>query len=154
MSEIQITRMTEEDLDEVMAIERESFKFPWKREFFCYDLSRKSAYCLVAKRAEEVVGYIIILQVLDEFHLANIAVKKEYRRQGIGSRLLAEMLKIAKANKIRNIFLEVRRSNLIAQRLYEKFGFHFSYVRKAYYEDGEDALVYEKRINNNDQSIA
>ncbi|MEO0098221.1 MAG: ribosomal protein S18-alanine N-acetyltransferase [candidate division WOR-3 bacterium] len=146
MPEIEICPMTEKDLDGVLEIEKENFKFPWKREIFLSDLNRKSAYCLVAKKKGLVLGYIIILQALDEFHLANISVKKGYQRQGIGSALMNEMLKIAQENGIKSIYLEVRKSNLPAQRFYEKFGFTFTYTRKGYYEDGEDALIYEKKI--------
>ncbi|MEO0101836.1 MAG: ribosomal-protein-alanine N-acetyltransferase, partial [candidate division WOR-3 bacterium] len=72
MPEIEISPMTEKDLDGVLEIEKENFKFPWKREIFLSDLNRKSAHCLVAKKKGLVLGYIIILQALDEFHLANI----------------------------------------------------------------------------------
>ncbi|MEO0102692.1 MAG: ribosomal protein S18-alanine N-acetyltransferase, partial [candidate division WOR-3 bacterium] len=140
MAEIEIIPMTETDLDEVIAIEKENFKFPWKRELFLYDLNKRNTYCLSAKKKEKVLGYIIIFQALDEFHLANIAVKKEYQRKGIGSALMSKMLKIAQDKGIKSIYLEVRKSNLPAQRFYEKFGFTFTYTRKGYYEDGEDAL--------------
>lgn len=146
MPEIEICLMTEADLDGVMEIEKENFKFPWKREIFLSDLHRQSAHCFVAKKKGVVLGYIVILQALDEFHLANIAVRKIYQRQGIGNALMSEMLKIAKEKGIKNIYLEVRKSNLGAQIFYEKFGFNFTYTRKGYYEDGEDALIYEKKI--------
>ncbi len=146
MEEIVITRMTEEDLDTVMRIERENFKFPWNRELFLSDLNKRFAHCLTAKKKGEVLGYIIIFQTLDEFHLANIAVDQRHQRKGIGTKLMQEMLKIAQEKKIKNIFLEVRRSNLPAQKFYERFGFFHSYTRRGYYEDGEDALVYEKSL--------
>ncbi len=148
MEDLIITKMTEDDLDQVMKIERENFKFPWKRDFFIYDMNKKSAHCLVIKKGEKVLGYVILFCVLDEFHLANIAVDQAYQRQGIGSRLLQEVIKIAKEKDVKRIYLEVRQSNFKAQRFYEKFGFYRTTTRKGYYEDGEDALIYERRINN------
>ncbi len=141
--------MTENDLDQVIRIERENFKLPWKREFFLSDLNKDTADCLVGKVAGRVLGYVVAFRVLDELHLANISVDKKYQRKGIGTKLLATITEQAKEKGLKKIFLEVRKSNLKAQKFYEKFNFRYAYTRKSYYEDGEDALVYEKRINNN-----
>ncbi|MCX7785426.1 MAG: ribosomal protein S18-alanine N-acetyltransferase [candidate division WOR-3 bacterium] len=141
---MQIEPMTLEDLDQVMAIEKSCFVSPWKRSFFEYDICRKEAQCFVAKEKDKVIGYVDAWFIADEVHLANIAVAQEFRRQGIASQLLAKIIEIAQKKNCKKIFLEVRLSNIIAQKFYEKFGFRRIYQRKKYYPDGEDALIYEK----------
>jgi ribosomal-protein-alanine N-acetyltransferase len=141
-----IQKMKQEDLDQVMYIEQTSFKAPWKRSFFEYDLQHQGGYCYVAKEKEEILGYANAWYIADEMHLANIAVHLKHRHMGIGMQLLKKIIEVAQKNKCRSILLEVRISNLIAQKLYEKFGFIKLYTRKKYYPDGEEAIVYEKRL--------
>ncbi|MEO0075390.1 MAG: ribosomal protein S18-alanine N-acetyltransferase [candidate division WOR-3 bacterium] len=141
-----IQKMTNKDLEQVLEIERESFAFPWQRSFFEYDLAQNNRYCLVAKKDERVVGYANLWHFADELQLANIAVSKKFRRQGIGSALLNQVIEIAKAKKCQSVFLEVRVSNITAQKLYEKFNFQPVFKRKRYYPDGEDAIIYRLKI--------
>ncbi len=135
-----------DDLVQVMVIEQASFKDPWKRSFFEYDLKQKDGHCYIAKENKQIVGYIVAWHIIDEMHLANIAVATSYRHKGIGCQLLSRVINIAQKNKCKKIFLEVRISNTIAQKFYEKFGFCPIYQRKKYYPDGEEAIVYVKSI--------
>ena len=134
------------DLKEVIEIETISFRHPWKRAFFLYDMNRPHAFCLVAKEKNQLVGYLIAWKIEDQFHLANIAVHPDQRRKGIGSQLLKTILEIGKEVKCKNIFLEVRESNISAQDFYRKFGFAHTLTQKQYYHDGEDALILEKEL--------
>ena len=134
------------DLKEVMEIENQSFRHPWKRAFFLYDMNRPHAFCLVAKEKNRLVGYLIAWKIEDQFHLANIAVHPDQRRKGIGSQLLKTIFEIGKEIKCKNIFLEVRESNISAQDFYRKFGFANTLTQKQYYHDGEDALILEKEL--------
>lgn len=143
---IEIAWMQEGDLDQVMEIENESFNHPWKRKFFLSDLNKPSAFCWVAKEGDEIVGYIINWQIADEFHLANIAVKTEYRRKGIARQLLNEAIGLARALGCTRIFLEVRPTNSAAIQLYKKFNFQTIATRKSYYPDGEAAIIMERRL--------
>jgi ribosomal-protein-alanine N-acetyltransferase len=143
---MKIQEMQISDLGQVMAIEKMSFRTPWKKSFFEYDLKRKGGNCLVAKENDEIFGYADAWLVGDEMHLANLAVTTQHRQQGIGSVLLTKIIEIAKTNKCRYVLLEVRVSNINAKKFYEKFGFNALYLRRKYYPDGEDALVYEKRL--------
>ncbi|MEO0094218.1 MAG: ribosomal protein S18-alanine N-acetyltransferase [candidate division WOR-3 bacterium] len=143
---MKIERMQTKDLEEVMAIEKVSFKLPWKKSYFLYDLNRPNAYCLVAKENDKLVGYLIAWKINNELHLANIAVHPNERRKGIGSQLLKTILEIGKELRCKNIFLEVRESNIVAQNFYRKFGFVHILTQKNYYHDGEDALILEKRF--------
>ncbi len=138
--------MTLEDLDQVMTIEQTSFATPWKRSFFEYDICRKEAQCFVAKEKDRVIGYVDAWFISDEVHLANIAVDKDFRQQGIASKLLSKIIEIAQQKNCKRVLLEVRVSNVIAQKFYEKFGFKKVYQRRKYYPDGEDALIYEKEL--------
>lgn len=144
---MKIERMQESDLKGVMEIEKASFKLPWKRSYFLYDMNRAHTYCLVAKEDQKVLGYLIAWKIEDQLHLANIAVHPNERRKGIGSELLKTILAIAAEIRCKSIFLEVRESNRVAQNFYRKFGFIHILTQKNYYHDGEDALIWEKKIN-------
>ena len=143
---MKIERMQISDLNEVMTIERTSFKLSRKRAFFLYDMNRPHAFCLVAKEKNRLVGYLIAWKIEDQFHLANIAVHPDQRRKGIGCQLLKTILEIGKEVKCKNIFLEVRESNISAQNFYHQFGFVHTLTQKHYYHDNEDALILEKEL--------
>ncbi len=140
---IEIAWMQEADLDQVLVIENESFQHPWKRRFFQSDLNKPSAFCWVAKTADTIIGYIVNWQITDELHIANIAVRKDHRRQGIAGRLLDETIELARGLGCTRIYLEVRPSNSEAINLYKRYSFQIAYTRKSYYPDGEAAIVME-----------
>ncbi len=146
MEEIKIRWMKDKDLEEVLRIEKENFKFPWKKSYFVYDLRRPNTYCLVAEINNKVVGYLIAWEIIDELHLANISVDRNYQKKGVGTKLMKEIISIAHLREIKKIYLETRVSNIGAQKFYQKLGFKYSYLRKGYYRDGEDAWIMEKDI--------
>lgn len=131
-----------DDLDEVMLIEEDSFSFPWSRRSFRGEiLTNRFAYYVVAKDNEGlVIGYAGVWVLYGEAHVTTIAVKSSCRNRGIGSLLLACLLRNAEEKGADKAFLEVRDSNLVARRLYERFGFEVIGKRKNYYVD-EDALI-------------
>ena len=142
MADAVIRRMTIEDVDAVTAIEAATFPTPWSRKSFEEEMTRNAcARYLVAEVDGEVVGYAGMWVVIDEGHITNIAVRADQRGKGIG-RLLTEGLVQYAANLcVTYMTLEVRRSNTVAQNLYQSVGFVSIGVRKKYYEDnGEDAL--------------
>ena len=145
MNQIIINKMTKEDLEDVCAICKDSFPIPWTISSFENELKNLLATYLVAKLNEKTVGYIGMWIYMDECNIINIAVHKDYRRQGIASILIEEMLKLCKKHKTRYIMLEVRANNIPAQKLYAKYGFRDEIIRKNYYAnpDGtrEDALI-------------
>lgn len=143
MAEYTIRRMTVDDVDAVHAIEADTFATPWSRQSFYEEMTRNAcARYLVAELPEAgIVGFAGVWIVIDEGHITNIAVKKEYRGQGIGRALTAALMQYAANLGVVYMTLEVRRSNEIAQRVYLSHGFIQVGVRKKYYEDnGEDAL--------------
>jgi ribosomal-protein-alanine N-acetyltransferase len=143
---VSIGRLQESDLDEVMRIETECFRFPWKRQFFLADLNRPQSLCLAARTDDRLLGYAIVWRTEDELHLANIAVAPEVRHQGVGAELLRVVIDHGRELQAKRIYLEVRLSNLVAQQFYRKFGFFQTYLRREYYPDKEDALVLEREL--------
>lgn len=137
-----IAAMVLEDLDEVMQIEQDSFLYPWSRNSFQGEiLTNRFAYYITAKDTEGfVIGYAGIWILFDEGHITTIAVKPLCRHKGVGSLLLAHLLKKAQLEGACKVFLEVRDSNLEARRIYERFGFEVIGKRKKYYFN-EDALI-------------
>jgi ribosomal-protein-alanine N-acetyltransferase len=136
----------ETDIGEILAIERDSFPTPWSEKLFGNELASSLSKILVARctavEVGSVAGYIVYWRVADEIHLQNLAVRSDLRRRGIASQLLSEMMRASRLEKARRMTLEVRRSNLSAQRIYETFGFAVEGVRPGYYSDnGDDALI-------------
>lgn len=143
VSSLDVVPMRKRHLDRVMHIERRAYPNPWSRSVFESELSQGiTRSYLVALQGRVVVGYCGTLYVVDEAHITNIAVDPDWHRMHVGTRLLCETVHRAWARKIRAITLEVRVSNLKAQRLYQIFGFQPAGVRKGYYqESNEDALI-------------
>ncbi|WP_374721774.1 ribosomal protein S18-alanine N-acetyltransferase [Peribacillus tepidiphilus] len=135
--------MTEDDIDEVLVLERRSFTLPWSREAFYNELNHNQyALYIVLEDEGKIVGYCGAWLVIDEAHITNIAILPEYRGRRLGEGLLRKMMDIAIERGAKVMTLEVRVSNIIAQSLYEKLGFQKGGIRKRYYTDnGEDALV-------------
>ncbi len=140
-----IRPMTENDLDQVMALENAIFASPWRRSFFKADIGRPAGCCIVAESDGQVVGYAVAWGT-GEVHLANLAVAPAARGQGIGSRLMDEVFAFGRSHLAASMYLEVRPSNTIARQFYARLGFVPSYLRKGYYENGEDAIVMEKEL--------
>jgi len=142
-----VRRMTEQDLDEVMAIEKESFTLPWSRESYLGELKNNFANYFVCDCAGDIAGYVGIWVVFEEAHITNVAVRQSFRSQGIGLALMTEAEKLARARKATRILLEVRPSNEIALHMYENLNYIKTAIRPAYYSDnGEDAIVMTKYL--------
>jgi ribosomal-protein-alanine N-acetyltransferase len=130
------------DLDEIMAIERASFPFPWSPRFFLQEIQVPCARSVLAQADGKIVGYVLFWLLPDEVDIHNIAVHSEYRRRGIGRMLLQQVVAAARKRQSNRVTLEVRKSNIAAQTLYRSAGFAMTGVRKGYYSDnGEDALA-------------
>ncbi len=136
------------DLDAIMQIEPMIYTHPWTRGNFSDSLnSGYSAWVLEDTGLEnvgEMIGYALMMMVMDEAHLLNLSIAKNRQKRGLGRYLLEHMLKIAKRHKAANMFLEVRSSNISAIALYENMGFCEMTVRRGYYpakEGREDAVL-------------
>lgn len=142
-AQYQFRPMVESDLDAIMEIEPHIYSHPWSRGNFSDSLvSGYSAWVLLD--GVKIIGYALMMMVLDEAHLLNLSVAKAYQKQGLGRLLLEHMIAIAKKHAAANMFLEVRPSNISAIALYENIGFNEMAIRRGYYpahNGREDAVL-------------
>jgi ribosomal-protein-alanine N-acetyltransferase len=145
---VTIRPMVLADVEAVYNIDRLSFSLPWTERSYRYELienSNSSAWVAEAALPDgshRVVGMIVTWLIIDEAHVGTIAVHPDFRQLGIGRRLLAICLTAVAKKGATQALLEVRRGNLAAQKMYERFGFKVVGVRPRYYRDnGEDALL-------------
>ncbi|MFD1021115.1 ribosomal protein S18-alanine N-acetyltransferase [Thalassobacillus hwangdonensis] len=138
-----VRKMTQADLEAVMEVEHSSFTVPWTKETFVNEMEiNRYAHYFVIEKDQNVVGYCGLWVIIDEAHITNIAILPEYRGKEYGSFLLEHVIQYARDMGAIQISLEVRVSNMAAQRMYRRFGMVPGGVRKNYYtDDGEDALV-------------
>ncbi|HEY3189457.1 MAG TPA: ribosomal protein S18-alanine N-acetyltransferase [Solirubrobacteraceae bacterium] len=138
---LEIRRLTYADLPQVIAIERRAFPTPWSLAMFVLELSKPSGICLAAMRDDRLAGYLICSRYDRVWHIMNVAVDPDHRRQGLATALINRLLERVAEDDAR-FTLEVRRSNAGAIVLYERFGFKVAGMRRRYYQDnGEDAFV-------------
>ncbi|MFB6365772.1 ribosomal protein S18-alanine N-acetyltransferase [Paenibacillus elgii] len=135
--------MHTDDIPVICEIEQESFPTPWTAGAFYNELtSNNFAKYLVLEYEGEIAGYGGMWLIMEEAHVTNIAIREKYRGRKFGERLLVEMQQTAVFYGVLRMTLEVRPSNLIAQRLYEKLGFRSVGIRRGYYTDNkEDAII-------------
>lgn len=148
MKTIAIRRMRSADLRRIMEIELETFTMPWSEATFRGLLRRTDSDLFVIEVRGLIAGYAVFWAVTDQGELGNVAVAPEFRGRGLGRKLVEAVIERAGDRGVREVFLEVRRSNVCAQNLYSTFGFFEVGKRKNYYlEPVEDALVMKKDID-------
>ncbi|NIQ07487.1 MAG: ribosomal protein S18-alanine N-acetyltransferase [Candidatus Korarchaeota archaeon] len=145
---VTIRKAKRSDLDSVHEIEVASFNHPYSKDFLALLLRGKppTYLNLVAEENEKIVGYTSTRIEDNVGHTLSIAVHPQKRREGIGSRLMQRTLDKL-TGKCRAMFLEVRKSNVRAQRFYHALGFRKRRVKKGYYNNGEDAIIYYKLLD-------
>ena len=145
---LELRRLTVADLALIEKIEKRAYPTPWSRSMFAGELSKPSSICMGAASSDHdgrLIGYMIVSRYVDAWHIMNLAVREDCRRQGIARRLLEELFTLTAGDPMRGYTLEVRVSNEGAIRLYETAGFSVTGVRRGYYTDNrEDALVMWK----------
>lgn len=147
--DLQFRPIRPQEIEEIMAIERASFAYPWSPQFFLQELKVPCSRSLAAVIGERVVGYVIFWLLPDEIDVHNLAVHPNHRRRGIGRSLLQAVIEEAKERGSSRITLEVRKSNEIAQSLYRSMGFVTRGLRKGYYSDnGEDAVLMALELDH------
>jgi len=147
--EAQFEPLTEARLDEVVAVERQSYDHPWTRANFADSL--RSGYQAQLLDADGVLlGYFIAMKGVDEVHLLNLTVAPPHQRQGWGRIMLDALSVWARGQGAQWLWLEVRASNLRAQRIYEQHGYRRVGERRSYYPAGhgrrEDAVVMSLKL--------
>lgn len=133
------------DIDEIVRIERASFKHPYSIYYFLILLRQNPNNFLIAEEGGKVLGYAVGEVFHDFSYIDSIAVDPLFRRRGIGKRLLHHLLELFKSRGAKKVKLHVRVSNQVAQKFYEGFGFRCKQVVRNYYDE-EDALLYEKDL--------
>ena len=130
---------------EIAALERQCFSDPWSEKSIASELENPLSLWLVAVEQDRVLGYVGSQTVLGETDMMNLAVSPQARRQGIGRALVETLMESLRAQKSHCLTLEVRQSNLPAQKLYAELGFQQVGRRPGYYFDPkEDALILRK----------
>ena len=142
---MRIESMTAAYLDEVATIENDCFSHPWSRRRLESELQNETSRFLVAVEDGRVIGYIGMSAVIDEGYLFNVAVDRQYRKKGVGSALVRELVTFCQKRNYAFLTLEVRESNAPAISLYSRFGFVRVGERKNYYSKPvENALLMTK----------
>ena len=143
----EVKKMEHKDVDAVYEIEELSFFTPWSKKSIKTEIDNKLGRYIVIKENEKVVSYGGFWLVLDEANINNIAVHPDYRGRGISKLLMNTLIDMAKTENAKTMYLEVRSSNLVAQKLYRGLGFAMIGLRKGYYVDtDEDAIVMMKEL--------
>lgn len=140
--------MNAHDLDAVTALEASIQAFPWSHGNFADSLKAGDSVW-VCRLGGDLVGFSVVMLVIDEAHLLNIGISTRYQGQGYGARLLRHSMAVAKIHGAGKLFLEVRPSNARAVALYRHFGFRQIGLRRGYYPaaDGrEDGLIFDKEL--------
>lgn len=149
MAEFSIRDMKYDDIDAVIHVDEAAFSHPWSREIYEREMNEnKFAYYFVIEEGQKVVGYAGLWIVEDDAQITNIALLPRYRGYKIGEKLFGFSVQFAIKQGASRLSLEVRESNVVAQRLYRKFGLVSGGVRKGYYPDNnEDAIVMWVNLN-------
>ncbi|MEE0856297.1 MAG: ribosomal protein S18-alanine N-acetyltransferase [Ruminococcus sp.] len=142
---MKLEKMTSAHIDGVCKIEEACFAHPWSRQSVESELANENSVFIVAVEGEKVIGYIGMSVVIDEGYIFNVAVNADFRRKGVGTALINELVTYGKKNNLCFITLEVRESNQAAISLYSDFGFIKVGERKNYYSDpAENAILMTK----------
>lgn len=138
---MQISRMEESDLLSIADILQTEFDEFWNVNILLAELKNENSAYFVAKIEHEIVGFAGVWNDTFDFHITNIVTKKNYRTQGIGSKLLETLIAFAKDKQTNSLTLEVKETNTQAICLYEKYNFKKIGIRKNYYSQNENAIV-------------
>lgn len=153
LTEVTVEPMKQTDVTFIAEIERQCFSSPWSENAVREELENENAVFFTAKLLGETVGYMGMHTVLDECYVANVAVKSEYRRKGIGRRLLKYAEEKAKEKNCSFISLEVRVSNESAIALYSAEGYEKAGERKNFYSaPTENALIMTKTLGDKNEN--
>ena len=137
-------------LDGILEIENIVFSKPWARVQIKNELNlRTNAENWVYMEGQQVAGYILGWQVVDEFHIYNIAVHTDFQRKHIGRSLIEHICRRLQSQGVQRVYLEVSWKNKSAQKLYESMGFQQMGMRKDYYAKGDHAFLYHLDLLDN-----
>jgi len=162
-----LRKVTKSDIPQIMEIELELFADPWSPEIFQEELENSNIFTkeingisfsckhnYLLEYQEQVLGFVLGWAICDEYSIMNIGVRKKYQKQGLGSFLLSKVIEKAIELECFTIYLDVRKSNFPAIKLYEKFKFEKIGLRKHYYQNPfEDAVVMKLDLETTDKMM-
>ena len=144
--DLKVNEMSLDDLNSIKDILLSNFDDFWNYNILKEELKCASSYFLVAKNSNnEIVGFAGFKIIIDEADIMNIVVKKNFRKNGIGSVLLENLISLSKSLNLKSITVEVNENNVSAINLYNKFDFVKLGVRKNYYGNS-NAIIMSKKI--------
>lgn len=143
--------MEESDLEVVMYLENTCFIAPWGLKELNYEINDNpvSNLWVIESSMYGVAGFVDYWITFDSATICQICVNPVFRKKGLASQMMSELIKDCKANKVRNITLEVREHNESAIRLYERFGFKKILLKEKYYTNGDNAIYMVKEMEGN-----
>jgi [ribosomal protein S18]-alanine N-acetyltransferase len=151
---VHIRWMIRRDMPEVLAIEGQSFEFPWLEDDFIRSLRQRNCIGMVAEYEDRVVGFMIYELHKTRIHVLNFAVASNYRRLGVGSQMIAKLAAKLSSQRRSRIILEVRETNLAAQLFFRENGFRAVSVLRGYYADTpEDAYIMQHRYRQDRSAV-
>lgn len=146
MKELVINEMTLSDLNDISDILKTEFDDFWNSSILETEIKNPFSKYIVARYNNEIVGFAGVIDTIDQLEITNIVVRKTYRKQGIGNKLLEVLIKMANDSNKNEIILEVNNRNLAAIKLYEKNGFKNIGIRKKYYHNKDDANIMTLKL--------
>ena len=147
MNELIISKMTLSDFNTLSDILISDFDDFWNENILKSELQNPFSTYIMAKLENKIVGFAGMIDTIDQMEITNIVVKKDYRKNGIGNILLNKLISLAKENKKTEIILEVNENNISAIKLYEKNVFKKCGLRKRYYNNTDNAIIMNLKIN-------
>ena len=147
MDNLKISDMTISDFENISPILSLEFDDFWSIETLKSEQCNQNSHYIVAKTHDEIVGFGGIWKSVDDIHITDIVVKKDFRKKGIGSLLLQKLILLTKELNYNELTLEVNKNNNIAKKLYLKFGFKELGIRKKYYNNTDDAIIMTLYLN-------
>ena len=144
--EVTIRWMIRRDMPEVLKIEAASFEYTWDEDEFLNLLRPRNCIGMVAEHENRVVGFMIYEMQNTRLHILNFAVDPEFRKAGVGSQMIHKLTCKLRQQHRREITLEVRETNLPAQKFFQAMGFLATGVLREFYDTGEDAYAMVYRL--------
>lgn len=148
MKDFSVLSWEKADCKEIAELEKKCFEDPWSEEMLTASFLDENFFGFVAKSEGRLIGYIGVSSVFETADLLLIAVEENYRKEGVGRRLIERAIEAAKVKNAERMMLEVYENNTAAKSLYLSAGFKQIAVRKDYYGAGKNALIMEKVLLN------
>ena len=141
---MEIQKATLDNVNEMLKIEKKAFVSHWSKQSFIDEFGAENGHYIAAVDNGKIIGYSGFRYVLDEGHITTLAVHPKYRKKGVGTKIIEQLLSDAKIKNLKKLYLEVRQSNSPAQKIYKRWGFKILDRRREYYQHPvEDALVMQ-----------